>query len=157
MRDRTRHEPTAANEDLGSGAAGLLAAREWERVRVRDLAIRPYLHDRTDVVRVETVVHLGRLTPADVCVELSGDERAGIPDAGRWALPMHVGRSYRNGTFVFDVLVRAPFPSPSSEVTVRVRPNDRRQWASVPPPVTRSFSWREAVGVSSAATRGKAR
>ena len=155
MGDRMRDERTARHEGPAPSDPRVLAFREWERIRVRDLAIHPYLADRTDVVLVEAVVHIGRLTPADVCVELSSDERAGNPDRDPWTLPMHAGRSYRNGTFVFDVLVRAPFPSPSSVVTVRVRPSDGRRWASVPQPLTRSFSWREAGGVSIAASRRK--
>lgn len=132
--------PTAASR-RGDRSRDAWLRAEWSAVSVREIRVRPQFADAARPLRLEALVHLGRLLPADVRVDagVAGDPSRHA-DGGS-PLRLWSSRSYRNGSFVFETPLDAleahgatGFPV---TVVVRVRPAALRDGAVPPGPVTR--------------------
>lgn len=74
---------------------------EWERVCIERVELqRASACPSLAVVRA--TVHLGRLLPPEVCVELTWEEESEAPRATTTTERMWTAQSYDNGTFVFE-------------------------------------------------------
>ena len=71
--------------------------------------------------RVRAVVHLGALSPADVCVELLRTDDAGADPPLRRARRMWSSHSYHNGRYVFESAFPADGRDAAHAWEVRVR------------------------------------
>jgi hypothetical protein len=115
----------------------------WGSVRVRRLERSPLRADAVAAARLEVVVHLERLLPADVRVEAAvlaaaddGDRR---PEEESWPIRLSSSRSYHNGSFVFEALLSPVVPGGAGTISVRVRPADERRSGQPLTPVVRRF------------------
>lgn len=77
-------------------------------------------------LRVRAIVHLGRLTPADVHVQatlaraLADDLRREVQAARLWS-----AQSYRNGVYVFEGHMAEPMLDDPERLRVLIEPRER--------------------------------
>ena len=150
MPHRTHVERAAKGGVPDPNARGPWFGDPWAAVRVLHLEVCPYSTHTTERVRVEAVVHLGRLTPADVRVDLEPEGDAGRAREVEWPIRMHSTRSHRNGTFVFEARVPWPLAGGLDGLRVRVRPSHAH--APRGDAVSRTFA-RGALGTRSSERR----
>lgn len=126
----------------------------WAAVRVLHLEVCPCSTHTTERVRGEAVVHLDRLTPADVRVDLEPDGDGARAREVEWPIRTHSTRSHRNATFVIEARVAWPLAGGLDGLRVRVRP--KRAHGVGDDAVSRSFPF-VTLGASSCRHSAEAR
>ena len=120
--DRERNQ-TGLESTAGEPSAAWIGwvREQWNAVRVAHVATTQ-LADVGDRVRVRAVIHLGPLSPADVCVEVVKGAGPTAGGSGRTLNELWSTQSYRNGTFVFEGVTLTDAMDDDEGLTVRVRP-----------------------------------
>lgn len=117
---RTDTDSSSPQRDLAARRAGFVDAC-WPLVRVESVQVAP-----TDAgERARALVQLGRLTPADVRVELFAAGAAdATPTAQHGELRMFSTQSYDNGAFVFEAILPPGDAARPREWRIHVHPSE---------------------------------
>ncbi|HET7584745.1 MAG TPA: hypothetical protein VFK13_07555 [Gemmatimonadaceae bacterium] len=107
-------------------------AAAWPEIRVIGIHVCPAHHDRAHNRRVHACVHLGRLLPVDVRVEVLPGDAAADDARGHRMFSIH---SYHNGSYLFEATLPADELMGEDGLVVRVSPRAQLRTTAAPAPV----------------------
>lgn len=125
-RPQNQLPPPQLTADASSAAWSGWVREQWGAVRVIQLDMTQ-LADVPGRVRVRAVIHLGVLSPADVCVDAVAGAAESVDTSRPRLGELWSAQSYRNGTYVFEGFAATEALDDRGVLTVRVRPRSAHE------------------------------